>query len=51
MLPGLAREYSAMMIMTSLDAVDAQMRAIAVLLTAVAAVIVLLMLTSGLYFI
>lgn len=51
LLPGLAREYSAMMIMTSLDAVDRQMTAIAVVLTVVAAVIVLLMLTSGLYFI
>lgn len=51
LLPGLAREYSAMMIMTSLDGIDRQMAAIAVLLTVIAAVIVLLMLTSGLYFV
>ena len=51
MLPGLAREYSAMMIITSLNAVDAQVRQIAVLLTAVSAVIVLLMLASGFYFV
>ena len=51
LLPGLAKEYSAMMIMTSLDAVDGQMTEIAIVLTAVSAVIVLLMLTSGLYFV
>ncbi len=51
LLPGLSREYSAMMIMTSLDAVDAQVRAIAATVTAVAAVMVLLMLASGLYFV
>lgn len=51
LLPGLAREYSAIMIMTSLDAVDSQMTAIAVVLTVIAAVIMLLMLTSGLYFV
>lgn len=50
-LPGLTREYSAMRIMTSLDSVDMQLTDLAVLLTAVAAVIVLLMLTSGLYFV
>lgn len=51
LLPGLAREYSAMMIMTSLDAVDSQMRAMAAILIVIAAVIVLLMLASGLYFV
>lgn len=44
-------EYSAMRIMTSLDSIDAQMRQIAIILTAVAAVIVILMLASGLYFV
>ena len=44
-------EYSAMRIMTSLDSIDAQMRQIAIMLTAVAAVIVILMLASGLYFV
>ena len=51
MLPALASEYSAMMIMTSLDMIDSQVFEIGVLLTAVAAVIVILMLASGLYFV
>lgn len=51
MLSGLSREYSAMRIMTSLDTVDAQLREIAILLSAIAAVIVILMLTSGLFFV
>ncbi len=50
-LPGLSREYSAMRIMTSLDTVDSQLREIAILLSAIAAVIVILMLTSGLFFV
>lgn len=51
LLPGLSREYSAMMIMTSLDSIDDQLTGLAILLTAVVAVIVLLMLASGLYFV
>ena len=51
MLPGLAREYSAMRIMTSLDSIDTQITQLAILLTAVLVVIVLLMLASGLYFV
>ena len=50
-LPGLSREYSAMRIMTSLDTIDEQLDQLAILLTVVAAVIVLLMLASGLYFV
>lgn len=50
-LTGLSREYSAMRIMTSLDSVDEQIIELGILLTAVAAVIVLLMLASGFYFV
>lgn len=50
-MPALSREYSAMRIMTSLDTIDTQMTEIAIVLTIVAGVIVLLMLTSGLYFV
>lgn len=51
LLTGLSREYSAMRIMTSLDAVDEQIAELGILLTAVAAVIILLMLASGFYFV
>ena len=51
LLPALSREYSAMRIMTSLDSIDIQITELAILLTAIAAVIVLLMLASGLYFV
>lgn len=50
-LTGLSREYSAMRIMTSLDSVDEQIIELGILLTAVAAVIVLLMLATGFYFV
>lgn len=50
-MSGLSKEYSAMRIMTSLDTVDMQLRELAVLLVSIAAVIVILMLTSGLFFI
>ncbi len=51
LLPGIAKEYSAMRIMTSLKNVDRQLGGIAVLLLCVSLVIVLLMLVSGFYFI
>lgn len=51
MLPGLSREYSAIMIMTSLDNIDAQLTGIGIVLAAVSVIIVLLMLASGLYFV
>lgn len=51
LLPGVAREYSAMMIMTSLDSIDEQLESLAVILTVTGLVIVLLMLASGLYFV
>ena len=51
MLPALAPEYSALMIMTSLDNIDTQLSEIGLLLVAISGVIVLLMLASGLYFV
>lgn len=50
-LPSPLKEYSAMSIMTSLDTVDRQLGGIAAVLVSVSAVIFLLMLASGLYFV
>ena len=49
MLPALAQEYSAMMIMTSLDNIDTQLTELGLLLAGVAALIVLLMLAWGFF--
>ncbi len=51
LLPALSKEYSAMMIMTSLDMIDGQVSALAAILTGAVALIVVLMLASGLYFV
>lgn len=51
MLSGIAEEYSAMRIMTSLDAIDIQIIEIGILLTVIALAIVALMFSTGMYFI
>ncbi len=51
MLPGIAEEYSAMRIMTSLDAIDVQIIEIGILLTLIALAIVALIFSTGMYFI
>ncbi len=51
MLPGIAEEYSAMRIMTSLDAIDVQIIELGILLTVIALAIVALMFSTGMYFI
>lgn len=51
MLPGIVEEYSAMRIMTSLDAIDMQIIEIGILLTVIALAIVALMFSTGMYFI
>ncbi len=50
-LPAATNEYSAIRILTSLDAVDSQIMRIAIILSAVMLGIILLIILSGLYFI
>lgn len=51
MLSGIAPEYSAMRIMTTINAIDIQLLELGVLLSLIALAIVALMLFSGLYFV